>query len=526
MSSQRLRPWARLVATGVALAALSGCSVYNLPLPGGADTGDDPITVTAKFADVLDLVPQSSVRVDDVVVGKVTGIRLDGYVAVVDMEIENGLELVDDVEAEIRQTSLLGEKFVALNNPAEGGRGELSDGDVIPLDRSKRNPEVEEVLGALSLLLNGGGVGQLKTISEELNAALGGREADVRSLLTRLETFTGQLDRNRGTIVDAIESLNRLAVQVNRQEDSIKLALDELPSAVASIDSQREALVQTLRALDDLSDVGVRVIGASKEATINSLRDLGPVLDQLGRAQQDLPEALQVALTYPFVDEAVGRDPQVARNLHMGDFTNLAARLDLDLGNLPTPGLPNEVCTGIDVVQDRVIAEINRAVRDAVGQLDLPGGLDDRLIQRVVRTVQERLLDRVTCDNANQIIGQIPGAISDVLSGELQDLLEGATGAVRDELVATLCSLGILTGSQCAGTGGGGGSGGGLGGGLGDILGDIRIPGLPGLGRAGTGFDTTWEPGSVDVMNGPRGTAGEIGYNSTLGALLLQGVHR
>ena len=30
----------------------TGCDfdVYKLPLPGGTDTGDDPITVTAKFA--------------------------------------------------------------------------------------------------------------------------------------------------------------------------------------------------------------------------------------------------------------------------------------------------------------------------------------------------------------------------------------------------------------------------------------------------------------------------------------------
>ena len=44
----------------------------------------------------------------------------------------------------------------------------------IPLERTGRNPEVEEVLGALSLLLNGGGVAQLKTIASELNMALDG----------------------------------------------------------------------------------------------------------------------------------------------------------------------------------------------------------------------------------------------------------------------------------------------------------------------------------------------------------------
>ena len=56
-----------LPVAGVAAMALAGCGsagfsgVYNLPLPGGADLGDHPYTVTAEFADVLDLVPQAAV---------------------------------------------------------------------------------------------------------------------------------------------------------------------------------------------------------------------------------------------------------------------------------------------------------------------------------------------------------------------------------------------------------------------------------------------------------------------------------
>ena len=56
----------------------------------------------------------------------------------------------------------------------------LSDGDFIPLSRTSRNPEVEEVLGALSMLLSGGGIGQLKTISHELNKMMNGRQDQAR----------------------------------------------------------------------------------------------------------------------------------------------------------------------------------------------------------------------------------------------------------------------------------------------------------------------------------------------------------
>ena len=137
---------------------------------------------------------------------------------------------------------------------------------MIPLERTGRNPEVEEVLGALSLLLNGGGVAQLRTIARELNIALEGREGTARSVLDQVRLLMTQLDDHKADIVNAIDKLNDLSVSINKQRDTIDAALEELPSALVSIDKQRDDLVKMLEALADLSDVGVRVIQASKAA--------------------------------------------------------------------------------------------------------------------------------------------------------------------------------------------------------------------------------------------------------------------
>ena len=106
---------------------------------------------------------------------------------------------------------------------------------------------------------------------------------------------------------------------------------------MASINRQRDDLVKMLKALADLSSVGTRVIRSSKTATIDSLRALAPTLTKLAEAGDALPKSLQVFLTYPFVDAVVGTNPAQARNLHMGDYTNLSAQLDLDLGNAGAP---------------------------------------------------------------------------------------------------------------------------------------------------------------------------------------------
>lgn len=336
-----------VVGALAAAVLLTGCDfdVYELPLPGGADVGDEPITVTAEFRDVLDLVPRSTVKVNDVSVGQVTEVALDGQHAVVTMELQNDVELPANAVAELRTTSLLGEKFVQLSAPTdEAPQGEIADGADIPLDRTGRNPEVEEVLGALSLVLNGGGVAQLKTIASELNKALEGREDTARSVLDQVRQFMQQLDENKTDIVAAIDSVNRLATSVTEQQDSIDAALDELPDALESIDQQRADLVKMLEALDRLGDVGVRVISKTKDGTIAALEQLNPVLTELANSGDDLVKSFHVFLTYPFVDEVVGRDPQVARNLHMGDYTNLSIRLDLDLSGGIT-GIPTSLPT-------------------------------------------------------------------------------------------------------------------------------------------------------------------------------------
>ena len=129
---------------------------------------------------------------------------------------------------------------------------------------------------------------------------------------------------------------------------TIKSALDDIPDALRSVNRQRDDLVKLLEALKRLSGVGVRVIRASKESTINSLRDLAPVLEGFAKAGENFPKSFQVFLTYPFVDEAVGRDPQVARNLHMGDYTNLSVNLDINVADLPScRGRPRSaaICT-------------------------------------------------------------------------------------------------------------------------------------------------------------------------------------
>ncbi|MFF9867617.1 MCE family protein [Streptomyces sp. NPDC013953] len=324
---------------------LSGCEfdgLYDVGLPGGAAADGNAYRVTVEFRDVLDLVPQSAVKVNNVTVGAVEKVELDGWHARVRLRIADSVKLPGNAVAELRQTSMLGEKYVALSAPVNvAPAGRLADGARIPLSRSGRNPEIEEVLSALSALLNGGGVAQLRTISTELNKALEGRENRVKSLLKELDVFIGGLDSQRTEIVRALNGIDRLSKRLAAEKKTIATAVDTMPPALKVLADQRRKLTAMLTSLSALSTTGTKVINASHADVVANLRSLRPVLEQLNKAGDDLPNALELMTTYPF--------PRNAVDAIKGDYVNLRITADLDLasiyGNLDDekpaqPGVP------------------------------------------------------------------------------------------------------------------------------------------------------------------------------------------
>ncbi|MEW2518351.1 MCE family protein [Actinacidiphila alni] len=329
------------VVAGTALLSLTlaGCSlnVQNVPLPGGADLGGHPYTVKADFADVLDLVPQASVRVNDVAVGRVTKIGLgsDGWSATVTMKVNGKVRLPANAYAHLEQSSLLGEKYIQLSAPTGGKEqpsGTLRDGAVIPVSHTNRNPEVEEVFGALSMLLNGGGIDQLKTISVQLNKALTGNEPEIRSMLGQVDTLVSDLDAHKQDITDALDGVNALSATLAARDQQIGTVLTGLSPGLKVLEQQRGQLVTMLRSLDTLSGVAVDTVNRSKDDMVADLQALAPTLQRLADAGKALPDSLQVLVTYPFTDEV----------LHgvKGDYLNVYLDLTAVPGTRLIPEMP------------------------------------------------------------------------------------------------------------------------------------------------------------------------------------------
>jgi phospholipid/cholesterol/gamma-HCH transport system substrate-binding protein len=423
----RLRRRLRATAAAVAAATLllSGCEfdgAYDLPLPGSPVDEDNSYEVTVEFADILNVVPRSPVMVDDVVVGEVTDVERVGWHAQITLRVRDDVELPDNAIADIRQVSLLGEKYVAIEAPESGASDRrLGEGDHIPLSATGRNPEVEEVLGALSFLLSGGGVAQLGTIVEELNHVMSGRENRLRVLLGSLEDFVGTLDAQKADIIRALEAMNNLTATLNAERRTVTDALDATGPAIEVLADQEAELVEMLSSLDRLGVVGTRVIRASRRDLIRSLEHLEPVLTELNAAGDELAPGLNLLVSFPF--------PKEASEVVKGDYANTSIRAEISLDNFLTGGGgeppielppielpdPGEVLTDVQkCLQSGNVA--SDACKKVLADVD-------SLAKLKVQCKKDQHKDNPVCVVLDQVpdlpLDELPDAVDDVVDGVL-----------------------------------------------------------------------------------------------------------
>lgn len=322
---------AAIVTVTLIMMSSSACGwqgLNSLPLPGTEGNGPGAYEIRAQMPDVSNIQPNSRVRVGDVTVGHVSKIQLEGTHALVTMRLNGDVELPANATAKIGLTTIFGSLHIELAAPTDQPpRGRLGKDALIPLSRTAASPTPEQTLAALSLVLNGGGVGQVGDITQALSTAFRGRESDVRSLIAQSDTFTANLNDQTGDIISAAESLNNLVGRFAAQQPVLDRAIQTIPDALAALNGQQGNLVEAADQLGKFSALTADTVNRSKENLIKELQQTGPVLESLANAGPALTRSLGVLPTYPFPNADIDK-------WQRGDSANLTAVIDLTLSRL------------------------------------------------------------------------------------------------------------------------------------------------------------------------------------------------
>lgn len=320
------------VACAVLAAALLGCactppSLSSLPAPKAVH--GKTYSLSADFADVLNLPIGAKVKQQGVVIGQVDSITTSNFVAHVRMQIAASVHLATGSTAQVRFTTPLGENYIAITAPVTSNGTTIAAGGHLSESSTSAAPTIEDAFAALSLLINGGGLDKVGVIITELNKTIGGRTSTIRYVIAQMDDLVRNLNAHKADIDAALTGLQQLSGRLATGNAVIDQALQQFPPALSVLAAETSKLDALLVKVGTLGDVTASVLNRGTTALLDDLDQLRPALDSLTAARGTLVPTMQT-LTH-FGDLVVGSSP--------GNYLNAAATLTLVFND--TPLLPS-----------------------------------------------------------------------------------------------------------------------------------------------------------------------------------------
>jgi phospholipid/cholesterol/gamma-HCH transport system substrate-binding protein len=217
-------------------------------------------------------------------VGQVRSVSQDGTEAVIKLGLEPDAarNIPDNVSVEIRPTTLFGQKYVSLVDPAEPSDRRLSDGDVIPASRVSTNVELQQVLATLFPLLRSIRPGDLNSTLYALATALQGRGEKLGRTVEDLESYLAAMNQQLPTLREDLTLLADVSDTYGLAAPDLVDLLENATTTARTVAEKQAQLSGFLTSMTKLSTVSARVLATNESGIVREAelaRPLTKLLD-------------------------------------------------------------------------------------------------------------------------------------------------------------------------------------------------------------------------------------------------------
>jgi phospholipid/cholesterol/gamma-HCH transport system substrate-binding protein len=341
------------VAFLVVVAALLGLTVaiYNKALPWQSS---DRVTLEADRIGNQLVVP-ADVKLDGVLVGRVSGVTTSGSLARLNLQIAKDRidEIPADVVARILPKTLFGEKFVDLVIPpgTPANAPHLKAGDVIEQDRSSTAIELQTVFNDLVPLLRSLNPAQLSITLSNLATAVRDRGEALGRNLSLVNDYFGRFNKALPNFNHDISALADMASNYADATPDLLAMLRNFSVNARTITEKQDVYAQFLAGSSDFASTAADVFGQNADRLIQLAKVSKPVLDLYAKFSvvlECLPNGLSI-YDRTRLEQAFGQGPYLHITLtpvgNRGAYTAADRPLKSDITSLKLPpncyGLPH-----------------------------------------------------------------------------------------------------------------------------------------------------------------------------------------
>lgn len=244
---------------------------------------------SAMLTDASELVRNNAVRLKDVQVGKVTSIQVDGLHAKVGFSVAKDVHLPAETNAVVRQTSMLGEMFIDL---VPKGDGSLKDGTTIPLSRTRRAAQLEQVVQLGGQLVNQVTADNFNRMITTFDDAWGGHPERLQHLFDAMAGASNALDANRQALGDTIDKVEQVAATLSPHTAELAASVNNFAAGLRALDAHRDELGTFTTSLKHLSDQASDLLVNHEAKLAASGKQAKDVLDQIVANLDDFEKGL------------------------------------------------------------------------------------------------------------------------------------------------------------------------------------------------------------------------------------------
>jgi phospholipid/cholesterol/gamma-HCH transport system substrate-binding protein len=287
--------------------------------------------VTVELPESGGLYPRGNVTYRGTQVGIIKSVNVTDTGVAAELSLDSGIKIPADVEAEVHSQSAVGELYVTLL-PRSGGGPVLTDGDVIPQDRTRVPTDVNKVLDATNRGLAAIPRDNLKTAVDEAYIAVGGLGPEISRLVHGGTDLAIDARKNLDPLTTLIDQSKPILDTQTDTSGSIRAWASNLATITDQLQSQDTAVAGILEKGPGAADE-VRALFDRLQPTLPIvLANLVSIGEVAVTYQPSLEQLLVLLPQGTATTAAIGVAKRNTKQDYMGDYLFLNLNL-----NLPPP---------------------------------------------------------------------------------------------------------------------------------------------------------------------------------------------